>query len=416
MTDLNTRSMGYREQSATALSRRSFIKGSLSLVGAAFPVAAFAAKRLQVRQMSSRAAGTGWGLALVYGEGSLDLIDLDESLLLHSITGLRATHAVTPVEHLNRFVVHGHRMGSHEGALVVIQVDPKKKTWEVLLNTDLSGGPALHWQPNPEHTEIVFNTVRDGGLHVLDTKTLALKRFAGGGNHSNMAFFENMIVATDRMSGATTLRLVDRERGEVKAATAVGRGGHGVTVNRENALAFVWSWDGLHVVSLAKASLGKHLGVLHPSGDERSWFCWTPQGGRYSHDVSWMEGDRYNPYLLVIDMKNRKFERIETGDKDLRPSYLQISPGGRWGLSSIHGSQEIAVFDTVKNVFKGTVSAGVARKQFFERDMAFCRNRSRAVVTNSAENSISLLDLSARQEVRRISLQRTPMWMKVISA
>jgi len=99
---------------------------------------------------------------MAYGGGRLDLIDLDNAKLLHSFEGIRATHAITPIEALNRFVIHGHRADSRDGAVVVFQVDPVKKTWEVLLNKELPGGPALHWQPNPEFTEIVFNTVGDG--------------------------------------------------------------------------------------------------------------------------------------------------------------------------------------------------------------------------------------------------------------
>ena len=103
-----------------------------------------------------------WGVAMAYGEGRLDLIDLDNSRMLHSFEGIRATHAITPIEALNRFVIHGHRADSKEGAVVVFEVDPVAKTWEVVLNEVLPGGPALHWQPNRDFTEIVFNTVGDG--------------------------------------------------------------------------------------------------------------------------------------------------------------------------------------------------------------------------------------------------------------
>jgi len=295
--------------------------------------------------------------------------------LLHSFEGIRATHAITPIESLNRFVVHGHRQDSREGVVVVFQVDPVNKTWEVLLNKNLPGGPALHWQPNPDFSQIVFNTVGDGGLHVLDTKALTIKRYDGGGRHSNMAFFKNYLVATDKMSGPTNLNIVDRDTGKLVSQTAVGNWGHGVTVNDQRGEAFVWS---------------------------TSWFCWTPQGGRYSHDVSWNPGDEYRPYLLVVDMLAGKFERISTGDDSLQPSYLQLSP-------------EIAIFDTAANEFKGLVSAGPAKASFFERDMTFCRQRDCAIVTNTGDNTISLLDLKQKQEVRRISLPRQPLWLKAIS-
>jgi len=398
------------------VSRREFLGAGAALVTVGIPAIVRAGSQLPSRLVHPSLDTAPWGMALIYGEGKLDLLDLDTSTLLHTFEGLRATHAVTPVESLNRFVVHGHRTGSRVGAVIVLEVDPRKKTWKQILDADLPGGPALHWQPNPDYSEIMFNTIGDGGLHVLNTTSLELSSFTGGGNHSNMAFFEDLLVATDSIRGPTTLRVVDRKTGDVLSSTPVGRWGHGVTVNREHGTAFVWSDEGLHVVSLARSTMGKHLKVLKPQNDrERCWFCWTPQGGRYSHDVSWNPGDEYHPYLLVADMKNQRFERIPTGDKELLPSYLQISPGGRWGLSSIRGAQEIAVFDTVQNQFKGTVKAGRAHIEFFERDMAFCRDRSRAVVTNSAENSISLLDLDERSEHRRITLPRRPTWMKVLS-
>ena len=210
-------------------------------------------------------------------------------------------------------------------------MDPVKKTWQVILNKDLPGGTALHWQPNPQFTQIVFNTVGDGSLHVLDTKTLTIQRYDGGGEHSNMAFFGKYLVATDKMSGPTNLNVVDRKTGKVVSKTRVGNWGHGVTVNDEHGLAFVWSTEGVHVVSLAERSMGKHVTLLETDNvDERSWFCWTPQGGRYSHDVSWNPGDEYRPYLLVVDMKKGRFERISTGDPKLQPSYLQLSPDGKW--------------------------------------------------------------------------------------
>ena len=162
--------------------------------------------------------------------------------------------------------------------------------------------------------------------------------------------------------------------------------------------------------------MGKPVRLIRTDNpDERSWFCWTPQGGRFSHDVSWNPGDQYRPYLLVLDMLKGKFERISTGDARLQPSYLQLSPDGKWGLASLRGLEEIAIFDTKENQFKGLVSAGPAKASFFERDMTFCRQRDCAIVTNTGDNTISLLDLKQKQEVRRISLPRRPLWLKAIS-
>ena len=398
------------------MSRRSFLQqGSACAVGGLL-LPKLIDEALKFEQVQKKEAERMWGVAMAYCQGRLDLIDLDNNRLLHSYEGIRATHAITPIESLNRFVIHGHRHDSQDGVVVVFQVDPVKKTWEVILNKDLPGGPALHWQPNPDFTEIVFNTVGDGGLHVLDTKELTIKRFDGGGRHSNMAFFKNYLVATDKMSGATNLNIVDRDTGKLVSKTPVGNWGHGVTVNDERGEAFVWSTEGVQVVSLAKGSMGKRTRLIETDNlDERSWFCWTPQGGRYSHDVSWNPGDEYRPYLLVLDMLKGKFEQISTENELLQPSYLQLSPDGKWGLASLRDLEEIAIFDTESNEFKGLVSAGPAKASFFERDMTFCRQRDCAIVTNTGDNTISLLDLKEKEEVRRISLPRRPLWLKAIS-
>jgi len=348
------------------ISRRSFLQQGSACVAGGILLPALIDEALKFRQVQKKETERLWGVAMAYCQGRLDLIDLDGNRLLHSFEGIRATHAITPIESLNRFVVHGHRQDSREGVVVVFQVDPVKKTWELILNEKLPGGPALHWQPNPDFTQIVFNTVGDGGLHVLDSQ------------HSNMAFFKNYLVATDKMSGPTNLNIVDRNTGKLVSQTAVGNWGHGVTVNDQRGEAFVWSNDGVHVISLAQGSIGKRIGLIETDHlDERSWFCWTPQGGRYSHDVSWNPGDQYRPYLLVVDMLKGKFERISTGDPNLQPSYLQLSPDGKWGLASLRGLEEIAIFDTQANQFKGLVSAGPAKASFFERDMTFCRQRNK---------------------------------------
>ena len=398
------------------ISRRSFLQQGSACVAGGLMLPALLDEALDFRQVNAKNPDRMWGVALAYCEGRLDLVDLDNSRLLHSFQGIRATHAITPIESLNRFVIHGHRAKSNEGVVVVMEVDPVRKTWKVLLDKELPGGPALHWQPNPSFSQIVFNTVGDGGLHVLDTKTLGIKRFDGGGQHSNMAFFKDYLVATDKMSGETKLNIIDRKTGKLVSQTRVGNWGHGLTVNDQRGEAFVWSTEGVHVVSLAEKSMGKYAGLLETKNEgERSWFCWTPQGGRYSHDVSWNPDDVYRPYLLVMDMQNQRFEKIRTGDPDLQPSYLQLSPDGKWGLASMRGREEIGIFDTVANKFLGLVKAGPARASFFERDMTFCRKRDCALVTNTGDKTISMLDLRNKQEIRRISLPRQPLWLKALS-
>ena len=408
-------------------SRRSVLRsGGALLAGAA--IAPFGCarqgERLSVRSVSPAPDGHLWGMALSYGQQRLDLIDLDGAEILHSFDGFHVTHAITPIEALNRFVVHGVRYGPDAGggegfstgAVLVIDVDPVSKAWQIVLYEDLPGGVPLHWQPNRAHTEVMFNSTGDGSLHVLDTASLEVESFHGGGEHSNMAFFDNYLVATDALEGPTRLLITDRDTDEVVAETPVGTWGHGVTVNFERGEAFVWSKEGGHRISLAQKTMGRRLGKIAPFEDlQRSWFCWTPQGGRYTHDAAWNKGDVYDPYLMVVDLEAGKCEQIPTGDAALRPSYLQVSPDGKWGLAALQGREEVGIFDLSKNEFHGVANCGPARAAFFERDMSFCRNRDFAMVTNTGDTSISLLDLKAGREVRRIHLPRRPAWFKAIS-
>jgi len=378
-------------------------------------------KNLLTKTIAADPKAPLWGMAMSYGEKRLDLIDLDNSQIVHSFEGFEASHAIIPIEHLNRFVVHGYRPKTRTGALMVLEVNPTTKAWKVLLDKDIKGGRLLHWQPRPDMSEIVFNTIGDGGLHVLDTKTLEMQRYVGGGSHSNMAMMDDLLIATDEMAGPSQLLITDRKTNTTLSKTPVSSWGHGVTVNFERGEAYVWAKDGIHRISLAQKSMGQHLGLV-PSLEvgERCWFCWTPQGAQFSHDVAWNWdqnlGDVYNPYLIAVDMKNARLERIATGDKDVRPSFLQVSPTGKWGLASLRGRDDVGIFDLTNNTFKGTVTAGPTKASFFERDMAFCRDRNFALVTNTGDKSISLLNLATRQEVRRIHLPRKPSWFKSLSA
>ena len=414
------------------VTRRALIGGFMGSAG----LAAMGTARSAAAQISSKAQAPFdlvssqfavkdtdplWGMAMSYGEKRLDLIDLDNSKIVHSIEGFEASHAITPVEHLNRFVIHGYKRAEKTGAILVFEIDPSTKSWRLLLDKNIEGGRPLHWQPRADLSEIVFNTIEDGSLHVLDTKSLEITKYVGGGEHSNMAMMDDLLIATDAMAGPSRLLVTDRKTNKILTETAVSSWGHGVSVNFERGEAYVWAKDGIHRVSLAKGSMGKHLGVI-PSLElgERSWFCWTPQGGQFTHDVSWNWeqniGDVYQPYLTAVDMKNARIERIATGSKDIRPSFLQVSPDGKTGLTSLRGRDDIGIFNLERNSFEGTVKAGAAKKSFFERDMAFCKNRNFALVTNTEDKSISLLNLENRQEVRRIYLPRKPQWFKSLSA
>lgn len=75
----------------------------------------------------------------------------------------------------------------------------------------------------------------------------------------------------------------------------------------------------------------------------------------------------------------------------------------------------MAVFDIEANHSTAVIAAGKADGSFFDRDMGFYSNRRYAVVANTLENSLSLLDLTLMQEVRRVNCPATPSWMKVLS-
>ena len=109
------------------MSRRSFLQqGSACAVGGLL-LPKLIDEALKFRQVQEKEVERMWGVAMAYCEGRLDLIDLDNNRLLHSFEGIRATHAITPIESLNRFVIHGHRNDSRDGVVVVFEVDPVKK-------------------------------------------------------------------------------------------------------------------------------------------------------------------------------------------------------------------------------------------------------------------------------------------------
>ena len=132
------------------------------------------------------------------------------------------------------------------------------------LDRALKGGQLLHWQPRPDLSEIVFNTIGDGGLHVLDTKTLKISSYIGGGKHSNMAMMDDLLIATDKMAGPSQLLITDRKTNRVLSRTNVGEWGHGVTVNFKRGEAYV----------------GRKMGytglALHKKRWENTWALFPP--------------------------------------------------------------------------------------------------------------------------------------------
>ncbi|NET33190.1 MAG: twin-arginine translocation signal domain-containing protein [Cyanothece sp. SIO1E1] len=361
-------------------------------------------------------AGVIMATSKIDGKPRIDLISLRNNHILATFEGIDASHAVVPVESWNRFFVHGRDVQTGQGMIWGLEIDLETEAWTVIYEQQLDGGLILHWQPNHDYSLIQYNSTESQALHILDTKTLDLQTYQGGGTHSTMAFFnqDNWLVATDHLGDGTQLRIIDRATNTILAETAVGNWGHGLTVNHQTERAFVWANEGVHMVSLAQRTLGDHLGVIQPlAPGQRSWFCWTPQGGRYSHDQTLNPGDRFSPWLTVIDMETATLEKIETGDE--QAGTLQISPDGKIGISGSHSSNHVCLFDIQANTFLGTVAVGHGNHAFFDRDAAFSRDRTLAFVTNPPDQTITAIDIRGMEAIAQINLPAPPQWMKVLT-
>ena len=399
------------------ISRRKFLKGSIAATVGASVLGGHAAAKASARQTSRTGA---LGIAMVTSRERdryrVDLLSLKSGKVLKTFDGLFAGHAVVPVEDLNRFFVHGRDMSTGKGVLMAVEVDPLTEAWEVIGSHQLDGGMPLHWQPNRSHSLIQYNTIGDRLLHVLNTETLELESFEGGGRHSNMAFFKNdsWLVATDRMKGGTTLRVIDRASGQILSETPAGGWGHGVTVNDKTERAFVWASDGMHIVSLKEENLGQHLGRIEPlRRDQRSWFCWTPQGLRYSHDQTWNPGDFFSPWLSVVDLEQDELRRIDVPGEYL--GTLGMSPDGKFGICGSHASRNVCLFDIPANKYLGKAKVGKGAEGFFDRDVAFSRDRSIAFVTDPPDRTLSAVDVKQMKKIGQIDLPARPEWMKVLT-
>ncbi len=401
------------------IDRRGFIQimgGAAAMLATTAACATPRPKRPQAPKVASGLPG----MLLVYTQArrrpQLHLFDTATGQRLTTFDSLVASHAIVAVESQNRFVVHG--LGPNgQGQAWVIDVNPAQGTWSKPKVIDLGRGMALHWQPSADQRLIQYNTIEDGALHVLNTHTLEVERERGGGNHSNMAFFndERWLLATDHLGAGTSLRVIDRVSGKILSQTPVGTSGHGVTVNDKTGTAFVWADDGVHMVDLSTKNLGQHLGIIAPKQQgQRSWFCWTPQGGRYSHDYSWNPGDTYNPWLNVLDMEARRIERLPTPGHT--PGILQVSPDGTTALAGCLKTNHLLVFDLTNNTLKGTIPIGQRSRSFFDRDTTFSKDRTHGFATNPADKTISVLNLQTLTELARIPIPDFPIWAGAISA
>ena len=369
-----------------------------------------------IRRKNSGIAGIAMVTSRENDHFRVDLISLLNGRLITTFTDFHASHAVIPVENLNRFYVHGRKGTTGKGVLMGVQVNPKTEEWRVLYEQELDGGMPLHWQPNKDYSLILYNTIDDGALHVLNTRSLKLESYHGGGRHSNMAFYnnDNWLVSTDNLRGGTTLSVIERKTGEILSETPAGGWGHGETVNDKTERAFVWACDCVHIIGLGKGNRGKHLGVIKPSqGGQRSWFCWTPQGQRFSHDQTWNPNDIFSPWLTVLDMEKDQLLRIKSDGEEL--GTLATSPDGKLGACGSHSSQNACLFDISSNRFMGKVKIGNGDTGFFDRDISFSKDRSVVFFTNPPEKTITAVHIERLSVVSQIDLPAKPQWMKVLT-
>ena len=357
----------------TTLSRRAFLKAlTIGATGGALLGDAVHPAGTSVYASEQRTSGTGIaGVAcvssLVNKSPRLDFISLADGRHLGMLEHTFASHAIVPVESTHSFFVHGRDTHTDKGVIRGFAIDPATAAWHQIYEKQLAGGLVLHWQPSPDGTLIQYNTIKDHALHILDTRSLELHTYQGGGSHSNMAFFHahdwnDWLVATDHLGRGTKLRVIARAANTILSETAVGNWAHGLTVNDETGRAFVWADEGVHIVSLARQNLGAHLGVIKTAAPrQRSWFCWTPQGGS-------------------------------------------------------HTSNNICLFDIAANRFLGTVAAGKHEGSFFDRDVGFSRDRTITFVTNPADKTLTAIDIPHQQVIGQIPLPAKPVWMKVLTA
>lgn len=359
------------------------------------------------------------GLCIVSFSDRQDLtnfISLKTGKTIFEFINFHVSHAVVVSESNNRIFLHGKDLKTKKAAIACFDADLKNDQVKLIEKKLLDGGLILHWQPNKDVSKIQYNTVKDGKIHVLDTKTLKLTSFAGGGKHSNMAWAndDKLIIASDKMRGMTKVNVINASTGELLSSTKTASWAHGLTCCDKKEMAFIWTYDGVHKINLKGKTVGKHLGLIKPiEKDVRSWFCWTPQGGRFSHDQSWGDGDDFKPYLTVIDMEQEKLFKINTPGQKL--GTLQISPDGLWGAAGAHNSDQIQVFNIEENKLTASIKAGKSNGGFFDRDLAFSKDRKALFVTNTKDKSITMLNLTNNQITKTIPLQHIPSWMKVLT-
>jgi DNA-binding beta-propeller fold protein YncE len=361
----------------------------------------------------------GTGICIVsFGERKnlAHVISLNTGNIIYEFKNFQVSHAVVVDELTNRFFLHGQDIETNKASIACFEADIQKDNVKLIDKKLLDGGKILHWQPNSENTKIQYNTIEDGKIHILDTKSLELKSFDGGGSHSNMAWAKNdsLIVVSDKMKEITNVNVINVKTGALLSTTKTSSWGHGLTTCEKSEMAYIWSYEGVHKISLKDKNIGKHCGIIKPiEKDVRSWFCWTPQGGRFSHDQSWGEGDVYKPYLTVLDMENENLFKIETPGQEL--GALQISPDGLWGAAGSHNTDDIQIFNIPENKFVTSIKAGKSNNSFFDRDLAFSKDRKKLFVTNTQDNSISMINIADKNILKTFQLPYRPSWMKVLT-
>ena len=108
--------------------------------------------------------------------------------------------------------------------------------------------------------------------------------------------------------------------------------------------------------------------------------------------------------VAVIDTSTRKIERqIPTGAEG-QPRRIALHPNGRHVWIGLDGSTFVGVIDTDTNELKAKVPVGRGL-----HSMMFTPDRKYMLVTNSEQDSVSIVDTATLKPIREISVGKTPV-------
>ena len=112
-------------------------------------------------------------------------------------------------------------------------------------------------------------------------------------------------------------------------------------------------------------------------------------------------------------MEKDQLLKIEADGEEL--GTLAISPDGNLGACGSHSSKYACIFDIPANKFMGKVKIGKGDNEFFDRDIAFSRDRSQVFFTNPPEKTLTAVHTKRLSVVVHIDLPAGPQWLKVLT-